>query len=138
VPTVVVSRPVLWEVADILEQIFRIACTENLHPRVEDFETARRDYQAAHGLTNTSMREGLGLKASREILERAQEIVLMRFYEKRWRVWDSEGRRVNLSRQPKPEKPPRAKSPPKRKGRPPKRAPEAPWDTPEDTRTINR
>jgi len=33
VPTVVM-RPVLWEVADIVEQIFRIACTE-IHERAQ-------------------------------------------------------------------------------------------------------
>jgi hypothetical protein len=30
------------------------------------------------------------LAANRKIRERAQEIVLMRFYETRWRVWDPE------------------------------------------------
>ena len=37
VPTVVL-RPVLWEVADIVEQIFRVAYTENLHPRLEEYD----------------------------------------------------------------------------------------------------
>jgi len=50
VPTVV-SRPVLWEVADVVEQIFRIACTENLFPRSEEYDAATCDYQADHGLT---------------------------------------------------------------------------------------
>jgi hypothetical protein len=49
-------RPVLWEVADIIEQIFRIACTENLHPRTEDYEAATADYQAEHGLSDSAMR----------------------------------------------------------------------------------
>jgi len=49
-------RPVLWEVADIVEQIFRIACTENLHPR-PDYDAPCCDYQAEHGLSVTRMRE---------------------------------------------------------------------------------
>jgi len=40
VPTVVLSRPILWEVADFVEQTFFIACTENLHPRPENIQAA--------------------------------------------------------------------------------------------------
>jgi hypothetical protein len=86
VPTVV-SHPVLWEVADVVEQIFFIAYTENLHPRPEDYDAATCDYQAAHGLSVSRM-QALGLTAMREFRERAQVIALMRFYERRWRPWD--------------------------------------------------
>jgi hypothetical protein len=48
---------VLWEVADIVEQIYRIACIENLHPRPEEFDAATCDYQAEHGLTYARMCE---------------------------------------------------------------------------------
>jgi hypothetical protein len=108
VPTVV-SRPVLWEVADIVEQIYRIACTENLHPRPEEYDAAAVDYQAAHGLSYSAMCKEMG-GAFSEIHERAQVIALMRLYRGRWRVWDPEGRRRSgPSRQPrrKPEKQPR-------------------------------
>ena len=50
VPTVILGRPVLWEVADIVEQIFRIAATCNLHSRPEDYDAAYCDDQAASGL----------------------------------------------------------------------------------------
>ena len=53
----VVLHPVLWEVADIVEQIFRIACTENLFPRPEEYDAATCDYAAAHGLSVNAMRE---------------------------------------------------------------------------------
>jgi hypothetical protein len=46
----------LWEVADIVERIFRIAATCNLHPRPEDYDATTCDYQAAHGLLVTRMR----------------------------------------------------------------------------------
>ena len=98
VPTVVL-RPVLWEVADIVEQIFRIACTENLHPRPEEYDAATSDYQAGHGLSDSAMHAALrsSLTAMREVRERAQVIALMRLYRTRWRPWDPEGRRVKPS-----------------------------------------
>jgi hypothetical protein len=81
VPTVVL-RPVLWEVADIVEQIFRIACTENLHPRPEEYDA----YQADHGLTYSGMCEAMRQYGTlTEIHERAQVIALMRLYGRRWR-----------------------------------------------------
>ena len=49
-PAVVSSRLVLWEVADIVEQIFRIAFTENLHLRPEEYDAATCDYRAEHGV----------------------------------------------------------------------------------------
>jgi hypothetical protein len=107
----VVLRPVLWEVADVVEQIYRIACTENLHPRPEEYDAAAVDYQAAHGLSYSRMcKEMNQYGALGEIHERAQVIALMRFYRARWRVWDPEGRRKSgPSRQPrrKPEEQPR-------------------------------
>jgi hypothetical protein len=89
---------VLWEVANIVEQIFRIACIENLRPRPEDYDTAADDYRAECGLSDTAMHEALrsSLTAMREIRERAQVIALMRLYAKRWRPWDPEGERVKL------------------------------------------
>ena len=92
VPTVVM-RPVLWEVADIVEQIFRIACTENLHPRPEEYDAATCDYQGDHGLTYSRMCKQMN-GAFGEIHERAQVIALMRFYRTRWRPFDSGDRRV--------------------------------------------
>ena len=108
-------RPVLWEVADVVEQIFRIACSENLHPRPEEFDAAACDYQAANGLTYSKMREEMHqYGAMLEINERAQVIALMRLYRARWRPWDPEGARMRRSsRQPRGEKPAREKSPPK-------------------------
>ena len=55
VPTVVM-RPVLLEVADVVEQIFRIACTADLRDiTLEDYDAAACDYQADHGLTYCGM-----------------------------------------------------------------------------------
>jgi hypothetical protein len=72
-------RPILWEVADIVEQIFRIACTENLHPRPEEYDAATCDYAAEHGLSMTRMREATRQYGTvGEIHERAQVIALMR------------------------------------------------------------
>jgi hypothetical protein len=95
----VALRPVLWEVADVVEQIFRIAYTENLHPRPEEFDAAACDYQADHGLTYSGMCEAMRQYGTlSEIRQRAQVISLMRLYERRWRPWDPEGRRVRLPR----------------------------------------
>jgi hypothetical protein len=92
VPTVVLSRPVLWEVADIVEQIFRIAYTENLHPRPEEYNAATCDYAAEHGLSVTRLREQMRQYGTlSEIHQRAQVIALMRFYSRRWRPSDPEG-----------------------------------------------
>jgi hypothetical protein len=45
----VVLCPVLSEVADIIEQIFHIACTANLGDiTLEDYDAAACDHQAAH------------------------------------------------------------------------------------------
>jgi len=63
---------VLFEVADTVEQTFRIACTEKLHPRPEEYDAAACDYQAAHGLTYSRMCEQMRqYGAMREIRERA-------------------------------------------------------------------
>ena len=102
-PTVVVSRPVLWEVADVVEQIFFIAFVKDLTPTSEDRYAAACDYQAECGLSDSAMREALSssLTTMREVRERAQVIALMRLYSRRWRVWDREGRRGRRpSRQP--------------------------------------
>jgi hypothetical protein len=101
---VTVLRPSLHELADILEQIFYIAYTENLHPRPEEYDAATCDYAAEHGLSYSAM--GLAMRqygTLTEIHERAQVIALMRLYANRWRPWDPEGPRVrHPSRQPKP------------------------------------
>ena len=90
-PTVVL-RPVLWEVADIVEQIFRIACTENLHPRPEEYDAATCDYVAEHGLSDSAMRLKMRQYGTlTEIHERAQVIALMRLYGRRWRPLAPEG-----------------------------------------------
>ena len=54
---VTVLRPRLCELADILEQIFRIAFVEDLHPRPKEYDAATCDYAAAHGLSVNAMRE---------------------------------------------------------------------------------
>jgi hypothetical protein len=86
-------RPVLWEVADIVEQIFRIAFVEDLlHPRPEEFDAATCDYQADHGLSMTGMREAMRQYGTlTEIHERAQVIALMRLYARCWRPLVPEG-----------------------------------------------
>ena len=111
---VTVLKPSLHELADILEQIFFIACTENLHPRPEEFDAATCDYAAEHGLSYSAM--GLAMRqygTLTEIHERARVIALMRFYRARWRPWDPEGRRAGRpSRQPrKPRREKRAPQP---------------------------
>ena len=81
---VTVLRPSLHELEDILEQIFRIACTENLHPRPEEYDAAANDCAAAHGLSLTAMRERMRHYGTlSEIHERAQVIALMRLYANR-------------------------------------------------------
>jgi len=71
---------VLWEVADVVEQVLFIACTENLFPRPEEYDAAACDYQAAHGLSYSAMCQQMNGGALSEIHERAQVITLMRFY----------------------------------------------------------
>jgi len=90
---------VLWEVADTVEQIFRIAATCDLHPRPKDYDAAACDYQAAHGLSDTAMHEALrsSLTAMREIRERAQVIALLRLYAKCWRPLVPEGGHARIS-----------------------------------------
>ena len=86
-PTVVL-RPVLWEVANIVEQIFTIAASCDLRDvTAEDREVAIHAYQAEHGLTVTRLRDALrsSLTAVREVRERAQVIALMRLYARCWR-----------------------------------------------------
>src|SRR5215831_4074877 len=103
VPTVVLSCPVLWEVADIVEQIFRIACTENLHPRSEEYDAAACDYAAEHGLSVTGMCEQMRQYGTlTEIHERAQVIALMRLYGKRWRPFEPEGGMRRARRRARP------------------------------------
>ena len=100
-------RPRLCELADIVEQIFRIACTENLHPRPEEYDAATCNYVAEHGLSDSAMRSKMRQYGTlTEIHERAQVIALMRLYGRRWRVWDCEGRqhrsRPNVTPRRKP------------------------------------
>jgi hypothetical protein len=94
-----VTKQTLWEVADIVEQIFFIAFVENLHPRPGDYDAATCDYAAEHGLSVTGMGEAMRQSGTlTEIHERAQVIALMRFYAGRWRPWNPEdgvrGRRI--------------------------------------------
>jgi hypothetical protein len=84
---------VLWEVADIVEQI---SCTENLRPRPEEYDAAACDYQADHGLTYSGMCEAMRQYGTlTEIHERAQVIALMRLYGRRWRPLAPGGRRAS-------------------------------------------
>jgi hypothetical protein len=82
VPTVVM-RPVLWEVADIVEQIFRIAATCDLRDLTpEDREAAIHAYRAMHDLTVTRLRDALrsSLTAIQEVRELSHQAKLMRNY----------------------------------------------------------
>ena len=68
----------LWELADVVEQIFTIACTENLYPTTDDRYAAAHEYQAEHQLTygmQDEMRSNL--VAMRDVEERACRIKLM-------------------------------------------------------------
>jgi hypothetical protein len=60
VPTGVL-RPVLWEIADIVEQTFAIAC-ESLYPTANDRHAATRDYRAERRLTKTRIQDVLRSK----------------------------------------------------------------------------
>ena len=55
----VALRPVLWEVADVVEQIFRIAATCDLNPRPEEYDAAACDYVAERGFSDSAMREAM-------------------------------------------------------------------------------
>jgi hypothetical protein len=48
---VTLLRSSLHKLADVVEQIFRIAFVEDLHPRPEEYDAAACEYQAAHGLS---------------------------------------------------------------------------------------
>jgi hypothetical protein len=83
---VTVLRPSLHELADVVEQIFFIACTEELHPRPEEYDAATCDYAADHGLSYSAMCQQMRQYGTfGEIHERAQVIALMRIYARRWR-----------------------------------------------------
>jgi hypothetical protein len=136
----------LHELADVVEQVFTIALTENLYPDACDRRAAIADYGAEHGLSCSAMRLGqLPLSASREVEARARVIKLMRIYAGRWRVFNSEGvqcrRRDNVNAQPrrvrKPAKDLRLERAPQLATDLHPRHPDttnAAWDTGEDTR----
>ena len=84
----------LWEVADVVEQIFCIACVEDLTPTADDRYAAILGFQADHGVSVPQMRERLRscCEALTEVDQRARQVCLMRMYAKRWRVFDCESR----------------------------------------------
>jgi hypothetical protein len=105
--SIATTKPILWEVADIVEQIFTIALVEDLTPTPED-RYAAIGHQADHGLSVPQMRERLRCcyGTMREVDERARQVRLMRLYASRWRVWDSAERprfrrRPNVNAQPR-------------------------------------
>ena len=55
-PTVA-TKPVLWELADVVEQIITIAATVNLTPTVDDYGAARCDFMAEHRLSKTRVQD---------------------------------------------------------------------------------
>jgi hypothetical protein len=57
--SIATTKPILWEVADIVEQIFTIALVEDLTPTPEDRYAAILGHQADHGLSVPQMRERL-------------------------------------------------------------------------------
>ena len=86
-------RPVLREIADILEQTFAIACIESLYPTANDRHAAIGDYRAEYRLTKTRMQDVLRSNLMRDIEERAKCAVLVRLYWRRRRVWDPDKQR---------------------------------------------
>src|SRR5262249_48033130 len=120
------------EVADIVEQIFRIAATCDLNPRPEEYDAAACDYAAEHGLSVTGMCEQMRQYGTlSEAHERALLIALMRLYEGRRRPWRPEGRRATGPlRQPRKSRMvPRARRPRLEAG------PRADWDIVMDTQS---
>lgn len=102
------TNPILWEVADVVEQIFTIALVEDLTPTPEDRYAAILGHQADHGLSVPQMRGCLRCcyGTMRQVDERARQVRLMRLYAGRWRVWDSAERpkfrrRPNVNAQPR-------------------------------------
>jgi len=96
VPTVAIKPVVLWEVADVVEQIFTLAMTCDLRTVTpEDHEAAVRTYQAEHDLPTTRLREVLrsSLTAMREVDELGRQAKLMRIYMRCWRPCEPEGRK---------------------------------------------
>jgi hypothetical protein len=79
---VYVMQKTLWEVADVIEQIYTIAFTENLQPDLEDREAAILDYRAEQKVARTTMQERLRCcyVTMTEIRLRGQLIKLMRLY----------------------------------------------------------
>jgi hypothetical protein len=88
----VITKDSLWEVADVIEQIFRIAWTEDLHASPEDRYAAILDYQAEHRLAIGRMQEALrsSFTVMQDIDQRASLIKLARLYAKHWRVFDAD------------------------------------------------
>jgi hypothetical protein len=89
VPTVVM-RPVLWEVADIVEQTFRIAYTESLHPRPEEYDAADCDYAAERGLSDRNGRADAPVRHPERDSRARQVVALIRLYGARRRPLDPE------------------------------------------------
>ena len=124
---VYVMQHTLWEVADVIEQIYTIAFTQNLYPSSEDRQAAMADYQAEHEFSTHRLCELLRYNylTMREIEQRAIRVKLMRLYARRWRPWDSEDRlSMRRARQARRPRPPRKPAPP-RTGSCPTVAPES-------------
>ena len=86
---VCITRSSLVEVADVVEQIYRIAFTENLYPSTEDRRAARLEYAAEHRLSRTRLELAMrgSLLAMREVEEIARRLRLLQLYRQRWRPW---------------------------------------------------
>jgi hypothetical protein len=93
--SIATTKPVLWEVADVVGQVFAIACVADLTPTAEHRYAAILGYQADHDLSVPQMRERLRCcyGTMREVDERARHVRLMRLYAGRWRVWEFRGGR---------------------------------------------
>jgi hypothetical protein len=70
------TKPILWEVADVVEQMFTIALVEDLTPTPQDLYAAILGHQADHGLSVPQMRERLRCcyGTMREVDERARQV----------------------------------------------------------------
>ena len=80
---VAATKPVLWELADVVEQIFTIAFTENLYPSTEPLRRPSR-YAAEHRLSRTRLESAMrgSLLAMWEVEEIACRLRLLQFYDR--------------------------------------------------------
>ena len=95
-------EPVLWELLDVVERVFTLACTVNLDDVLpEDHVAGCLAYQVDHGMSMTRLREALrgNLNTMREVRAYTAKAKLDRLYWQGWRPCEpSEARRGGLRR----------------------------------------